>query len=245
MLFSVHRLALVAFAISLLLPLSVNASRKPPTFIFDYAKAPASRWGGALELAIRGKSWNETFGPIFGYHNQSLFDKVTPEMYTRITEALYTNFPEQAEELEGIAQQFQQIFPDQYVSYEYLATWIYYHEIAHAEFESVVDDNGDNIDAKDKNTRSKQNEKLCTGLLAADSSGRVHHVANMDQSPPNVREVTLHVKYIDSNLDIDDQLLFQGVDWYWFNTGTTRMVMKGVASCQENWSKSGLSALVW
>jgi len=224
-------LLLPLLLLHLLLLQSATASRRPPTFVFDYAKDAASRWDGALQLALQGKTFEETFGAIFRYHNNSLFDSVTPDTYHRITRALVKNFPEQAEELKGIAAQFQEVFPDQVVSYEYLATWVYFHELKHADLSSNA------ADKKDKKKNDGRNDRLCTGLLAADSSQSVHHVANMDQSPPQVRDVTLHVKYIDSRLDSEEQVLFQGVDWYWFNTGTTRMVMKGVASIQENWRR--------
>jgi len=90
----------------------------------------------------------------------------------------------------------------------------------------------------------------CTGLLAQDADGVVHHAANMDQSPPAVRNVTLRVRFVDSrgthgctptgemaNADTESAgtVLFEGVDWYWFTTGVSRAVRRGLASVQENW----------
>jgi N-acylethanolamine-hydrolysing acid amidase len=206
------------------LPLASRASSRPPTFTFDYDKPPASRWDGALALATQGKSWEDTWGSIFSYHNSSVFDYLTPSMYTLMGDALQQHFPEQAEELQGISKQFSELFPVQVVSFEYLASWVYYHELAHSDFGS--------------SSAASDNSKSCTGLLAADSSGMVHHVANMDQSPPTIRDVTLHVQFVDG-----EDNLYEGVDWYWFTTGTSRMVMPGVVSIQENWRMGETLAL--
>lgn len=79
--------------------------------------------------------------------------------------------------------------------------------------------------------------KECTGLIAEDAKGNVYHVANMDQSPENVRRVTLHVQFVSNSACPagQDCLLFEAVDWYWFTTGLSRVVKKGIASIQENW----------
>ena len=45
-----------------------------------------------------------------------------------------------------------------------------------------------------------------------------------------MRNVTLRVRFTKGNSTV-----FDGVDWYWFTTGVSRAVRKGVASLQENW----------
>lgn len=52
----------------------------------------------------------------------------------------------------------------------------------------------------------------------------------MDQSPDAIRNITLWITFTKSGYVVGE-----GVDWYWFTTGTSRMVRKGVASVQENW----------
>ena len=39
----------------------------------------------------------------------------------------------------------------------------------------------------------------------------------MDQSPRGVRNVTLHVRFVDTNSS-GNVVLHEGVDWYWFTT---------------------------
>ena len=82
---------------------------------------------------------------------------------------------------------------------------------------------------------------------ASGSDSNVVHAANMDQSPEEVRSLTLHVRFVNSssmnttgsdNGDSGDNFLFQGVDWYWFTTGLTRAVKGNLASLQENWRSS-------
>jgi hypothetical protein len=82
------------------------------------------------------------------------------------------------------------------------------------------------MDVADKPSRA------CTGLIAEDANGHVMHVANMDQSPTEVRSVTLHVRFVNGS---DNNVVFEGADWYWFTTGVSRAMMPGVVSIQENW----------
>ena len=183
---------------------------------------PASeRWKGALSLIPH--SWEDSWAQIFEAHNASLYSQLKPEQWAELATAMRTHYPEQAEELEGIVADFASVWwPSKPVSFEYLAGWVYFHELAHSDLRRP--------DARDDVRRE------CTGGVAQDASGGVHHAANMDQSPPAVRNVTLHVRFVRG----DGTLVFEGVDWYWFTTGVSRAVRKGVASVQENWRTAAL-----
>ena len=107
------------------------------------------------------------------------------------------------------------------MSYEYLAGWVWYHEIAH----SIGDG-------------AAEYTRACTGIVAQAPKKSPWHGGNMDHGPPGpqaVRNITLQVKYTRGG-----SLLFQGVDWYWFSTGVTRAVRKGVGSFQEDWRGGGM-----
>jgi hypothetical protein len=83
------------------------------------------------------------------------------------------------------------------VSYEYLCGWVYYHELAHTDLV-------ESLSAIQPSTRE------CTGLLVQEqNAGRVLHAANMDQSPGDVRNITLQVQFVSKGI-----VLAQGVDWY-------------------------------
>ena len=102
-------------------------------------------------------------------------------------------------------------------TFEYLAGWAYFHALAHTELSS------------DRSPRA------CTGVVAqlTTTTGAVVHGANMDQTPPEVRTAptwTLRVSFVNGSAH-----LFEGVDWYWFTTGVSRAVRRGLASVQENW----------
>ena len=207
---------------SLLVVHTTYGASTPPTFTLDLSLPPPERWRGALAASTSGRSWNETFGPIFQFHNESLYDQVDEAMFTTLGNAMRTHYPIESLELDTIVHEFHVLFPEQYVSFNYLAGWVYFHELAHTDLAS-----------------NSSVWRECTALLSKSADGSMHHVANMDQSPPAVRNVTLHVRFV--NGSAARKPLFEGVDWYWFTTGTSRMVLPGVVSVQENWRFSQLS----
>ena len=194
-----------------LLTLAVGLA-PPPTFTLNLSAPAETRWRGAVGLVLAAHPFNESFGPTFAEHNVTLFSKLTERQYHTMSSALKTHWPEQANELRGIASDF--AAAGHFVSFEYLVAWVYFHALAHTPLLSA-----------DADTRE------CTGILARTASGGVLHVANMDQSPMSVRNITLHVKFVFGN----GSLAFEGADWYWITTGVSRAVKGGVASLQENW----------
>ena len=167
-------------------------------------------------MATQNRTWDDSWGSIFTEHNASLFDKLSTTQWNQLGTALKTHYPDQAQELTTIASEFQSLFPNHYVSYEYLTGWVYFHSLAHTDLYT--------------NTFPRE----CTGLLTRSTTGEINHVANMDQSPATVRNVTLQVQFVNGS----EVVLFSGVDWYWFTTGTSRMVLPNVVSVQENWRTS-------
>jgi N-acylethanolamine-hydrolysing acid amidase len=146
-----------------------------------------------------------------------------------------------AAELRGICDEFAYLHHP--VSFEYLAAWVYYHELAHTDLQAP----------------SFRRPRSCTGLIVSasadnsrigtDSMGGgagagvgggggvvITHVANMDQTPEAVRNITLRVHIVRGSITVAE-----GADWYWFTTGLSRMVRRGVASVQENWRDVGTS----
>ena len=121
---------------------------------------------------------------------------------------LGTHFPEQAGELKGIATEFEGLpRPIRFIQVFGIVGVL--SELAHTEL----------------NANSMSEE--CTGLLAMDTSEKVHHVANMDQSPVNIRNVTLRSVHQWQRISSRASLLVHNWD--------SRMVMQDLASVQENW----------
>ena len=201
-------------ALTNLLAASLGTST-PPTFTLDLSLPARDRWAGALALVAAEHPWDASWLPIFAEHNASLFDHMASSDFAALGAALDAHYPAHADELRGIAGQFGDVY-GQVVSYDYLAAWVYYHELAHT---TLVQD-------------AAAYARECTGIVAQDAEGRVHHIANMDQSPEAVRNVTLSVRFV-RNASAAPVLL--GVDWYWFTTGVSRVVSPGLASVQENW----------
>ena len=212
-------------SIAALLLLRASGTAVPPTFTVDLTLPPEQRWVGALELLPH--SWDESWAPIFAYHNATLFDALPDGTLAALARALDAHYPEHAAELRGLARSFGRVYPGRSVSYEYLAGWVYFHELAHTDAAAEA--------AGERGRAERARE--CTGALAADAAGRVVHAANMDQTPEAVRNVTLRVRFVgDEGLFVGDEgLVFEGVDWYWFTTGVSRAVRRGLASLQENW----------
>jgi N-acylethanolamine-hydrolysing acid amidase len=192
---------------------------RPPIFSMDFAKPATLRWKGAM--ALMAYTAKDTWEPIFYWHNRSLFDRLSPDIYPRLAKAVRTHYPEQAAELEGMVEEFRSV--GMHVSFEYLAAWAYSHELGHIKKDEWAFAHGCDM----ANTQPRAS---CSALITQDAHGGIHHVALMDQVPYEIRKVVLQVRFMRG-----DELLFEGVDWYWFTTGVTRAVRKGLVALQENW----------
>eukprot|EP00929_Paragymnodinium_shiwhaense_P037383 TRINITY_DN19929_c0_g1_i1.p1 TRINITY_DN19929_c0_g1~~TRINITY_DN19929_c0_g1_i1.p1 ORF type:complete len:420 (+),score=79.09 TRINITY_DN19929_c0_g1_i1:87-1346(+) len=184
----------------------------PVEWTVDFDRPPRERWQGAVHLVLQRHAFEDGFLPAFAEHNESLYNSLKPADWQLLGSSLRKHWPEQAEELAGISDAF--AAAGHHVSFEYLAGWTYFHELAHSDLQ--------------KSSLSVSRE--CTGILVKDASGHVLHGANMDQTPESVRNMTLEVTFTRGN-----RTLFRGVDWYWFTTGVTRAIREGSVSVQENW----------
>jgi hypothetical protein len=192
---------------------SADSLSAPPHIVVDLGLPPAARWNGALEAVLAAHDFEEGFLPTFVAYNSSIFDRLTAEHWATLATAMRTHWADQADELAFIASRF--AANGHPVSFEYLCGWVFMHELAHSDLAAS----------------SSRRPRACTGIVAQRGGGGAPmHVANMDQSPPTVRNVTLRVTFQRSGV-----VVAEAVDWYWFTTGLTRMVRKGVASLQENW----------
>lgn len=190
----------------------------PPSFTLDLDLPPRQRWRGALSKVLSTHSFEDSFLPVFAEHNLTLFQRLPATAWPVLTASIEKFWPEQADELRGISDEF--VAHGHQVSYEYLAGWVWFHELAHSS-------------ALHAAPGHPFFDRECTALLAHSEAGATLHVGNMDQSPPAVRNATLRVRFVRGGAT-----LFEGVDWYWFTTGLSRVVRKGVASLQENWRTS-------
>eukprot|EP00041_Stephanoeca_diplocostata_P025103 m.650402 g.650402 ORF g.650402 m.650402 type:complete len:425 (+) comp22671_c0_seq7:193-1467(+) len=213
----ITRVLLTLFSSSLCCPF-VDGLSQPPHFFLDLTKPPDTRWSGALDEVLDAHPFEYSFEVAFREHNESLFNHLSEDQFAALGQALDDHFPVNAAEIRSLSADF--ISRGHYVSYEYLAAWVYYHELAHTQLASNITDR-------------RNNERSCTGLVVEDAkSGAIIHGANMDQTPEAVRNLTLQVTFTNGSVD---EVIADSVDWYWFTTGTSRMVRTRVASVQENW----------
>ncbi|CAD8125389.1 unnamed protein product [Paramecium sonneborni] len=137
-----------------------------PELEIDLSAPPKQRWKEAVQLVLNLYGYEETFGPVFAFHNEHSFDVLNQDDYTTIAQALRKNFPEHALELEGIIE----VLDRPEITFEYMAGWAYFHEIAHI-------------------TNQFQE---CTGVLLS-LDDQVIHGRNMDQAPKQGRNLVLHL----------------------------------------------------
>ena len=192
-----------------------TASTIPPKFTIDVALPPRQRWRGALSAVLAVHPYEHSFGPVFASHNASLFDHLSAAQWATLASATEQHWPDHADELKGIADDFAAIGHPE-VTFAFLAGWFWFHELAHTSLASPA--------LRDAQARA------CTGALVQAADGTLWHGRNMDQSPAQVRNCTLHVTFVNGT-----DVLFAGVDWYWITTGVMTAVKRGVASLQENW----------
>ena len=167
--------------------LLVAGSWAPPAFTVDVSKPPHERWAGAVRAVLdhHGNSLQTGFEAAFAAHNASLFDNLNASTWARLGAAVRTHYPEQAAELGTIASELTTAgLP---TTFEYLAGWAYFHALAHTELSS------------DRSPRA------CTGVVAQHpTTGAVVHGANMDQTPPEVRNLTLRVSFVNGSAPLED-----------------------------------------
>ena len=194
------------------------ALRSPPHIHVDLDAPPALRWANALETVLAVHPWEFGFAPAFAAHNASLFNQLNASHYTILVRAMRTHWSEQADELTFLASRFAAAGHPE-VTFSYLCAWVFFHELDHTDLHRLM-----------PGAAASPPHRACTGIVAQDATHGVTHVANMDQSPPSIRNVTLRVTFTRG-----DTVVAEAVDWYWFTTGMTRMVAKRSVSLQENW----------
>eukprot|EP00939_MAST-03C_sp_MAST-3C-sp1_P000776 g776.t1 len=197
----------------------IDASSVPPSFTVDLRLSPRQRWKGALSKVLNVHSWNNSFGPVFEEHNRDLFDHLSDEQWNQLEMATSHHFPDTAEELRGIADDFAKSGHTE-VNFRYLCGWLWFHELAHSDLlvqNSVIE---------------KGLSKSCTGIVVrSNKSADFWHGRNMDQSPAQVRNCTLQIDFLDE----EGNEIVRSVDWYWITTGVMTALRSDVASLQENW----------
>jgi N-acylethanolamine-hydrolysing acid amidase len=104
----------------------------PPVFTVDLTVPPEERWVGALDLISAGSTFEESWLPAFAYHNSSLFNGLASDEWATLAAALTAAYPSQAAELHGLSCEFLRVY-GQVVTFEYLAGWVYFHELAHSD----------------------------------------------------------------------------------------------------------------
>lgn len=201
----------------------VSGMYAPPRAVVDECEPEATRWGAAVNASLSAHPWQFGFGPVFQAHNASLFDHLSSEQLEDLGNWTRTNNPSVAAQLDGMAQAFRSHPNGGPVTYEYLVGWLWFHELAHTELSTAAQ------------------PKACCGILsAATNSSTVTHVRNMDQTPAQVRNVTVQLT-IRRSCDPGWQDV-EVVDWYWITTGFMTAVLPGVASVEENWRFASVKA---
>jgi len=197
------------------------AMMAPPSAVVNLTLSPAEAWTPAVNAILAAHPWEHSFGPVFASHNASLFDHVEEGKLQMLLEAARTHLPETAAAIGAIADAISAHPRGQYVSAQYLAGWLWFHELAHTEL-----------------AKSAQPKACCAVLLAPGPGDEaaavlspVAHARNMDQSPAQVRNLTMRLTVVGDNAGPPIEV----TDWYWITSGFMTAAVPGVASVQENW----------
>ncbi|CAD8052169.1 unnamed protein product [Paramecium primaurelia] len=177
-----------------------------PEIEIDLSATPKQRWKLAIRTILDLYGYQNSFGPVFEYHNKNTFYILEPQDYKTIANAIRTHYPEYSQELDGIVEEFNR----SEITFEYLSVWAYFHEIAHISAEII--------------------ESTAVLLSTAD---QIIHGRNMDQGPPQIRNITLHLI-----IKKDGKYLGESVDWQWFKVGFVTLLKYNVASLDQNWKFS-------
>ena len=215
------RVFLVIIACAALLPRMANGLAVPPSFELSLDAEPSARWRGAVQAVLAEHDWDNSFGPVFESHNRTLFDHLGGDVLSLVAQYTRMYWPEAAAELDGISQDFSEVGHP--VSFTYLAAWVWFHELDHTNASQALP------------SSLSSGVSGCCAILASDRH-TVYHARNMDQSPPQVRNITLEITVTSGGKE-----LFKAVDWYWITTGFMT-VMKGKGySVQENYRFDAVS----
>ncbi len=207
-----------------------NTPYTPPVVNVDMDGPPESRWAAALDTVLVYHPWENSFGPVFAFINQTLMNTLPAFVFPTVANALQTHWPIQAAELSGLATHFaHHNHPE--ITYEYLAVWAYYHALSHADF------GGGSAYARRQQAQTKSPHhnimfRECTGVLAVGANGYVTHGRNMDNEPAQLRNLTLHLRLRVGGLPMADAM-----GWYWSGSGFMTMYSPGIVSLEENWRK--------
>ncbi|CAD8058803.1 unnamed protein product [Paramecium sonneborni] len=137
-----------------------------PEIEINISDTPKLRWKKAVRTILNLYGYDNSFGPVFEFHNKNTFYILQPQDYITIAQAIRTHYPEYSLEIDGIVEEFNR----NEITFEYLSVWAYFDEIAHIS--------------------SDLNQSTGVLLSVAD---QIIHGRNMDQAPGQARNITLHL----------------------------------------------------
>ena len=109
-----------------LVAIVTSISFELPVVEIDLSGPAESRWVEAYNTVIDAHGYEPTFGTVFSIRNDT-FSVLTNDDFELIGSSVRKFFPKYASELDGLVKVFNR--PD--VTYNYLAAWVYFHEIGH------------------------------------------------------------------------------------------------------------------
>ena len=154
-------------------------ARAPPRFTVDLDAPAGARWRGAVSAVLAVHPWQWSFGATFAAHNATLFDNLTPAQYIALGAAVTSHFPEQAAELRTISAEFLEL--GQYVSFEYLCAWVWFHELDHTDLANAsavtaaAAVSASLAPAPASSTAPRETHHECTAIVAQAADGAIVH----------------------------------------------------------------------
>ena len=190
-----------------------------PVLDFNMDLSPRLRWRQAVSLVLSRHPWSCSFGPQFDLYNRTIYRLMNDSLRTAIANSLQSRWPNQYEELAGMAESFA-LAGHAEVDATFLCFSVWYHELWHAE----------EIPKLDSSSRAP---KDCTGVIVMPPTGALPmvHTRNMDQgfNVAASRNLTLQLRVIKNQV-----LVYEVADFYWFTSGWVTAWRRGVMNLEEN-----------
>ncbi|KAF4752874.1 hypothetical protein FOZ62_028276 [Perkinsus olseni] len=202
---------------------STTLPPEAPTVTIDMSLDPEEHFKPAVRAVLDRHSYDDSFGPLFGGFNGSVFDalELKDSDYQKLADAASKYYPEEFKELTGISDEFAAYGHD--VSVQYLSAWFYIGELEAVRFPVHESSSPDGDGA------------WFTAAMVADADGTVVHGRNLDHPQdhaPYAKAVTLNFNII--NVPHEGVPDYKAAGMFWFAASIETAEVPGHLSMQAN-----------
>jgi hypothetical protein len=209
--------------VAALLATSASAIHSVPAFKLDLDLPPAQRWKGAVKTIVDKHGWADSFAPVMELYIP-LFLVIPDNVTAAITTFLEANYPDVSAEIRSIGEDlaFHANGWCAICNSSKMNTFVYFYELSHADFLQAL--------------LPAELRKSCTGILSLpkNKDQPMIHGRNMDEDPPQGRNMTLKI-----NVFKGGKHVYTMLDWTWLTAGIATTSRIGGVTLEMNWNNDG------